>query len=203
MGSDGSQECCPCRWGSRASGHNHVKRPVPRPPPGKGGPAGRGFRQGVGGESLGALRGSIQPACKALGPQGPRGSIGGCERVVLHSQARCWRERRRAAAAVRALLPAPLLPMPFLPPGFFPDSQHHHPKVSLEEGICLLVCLFSLCLIRGRREEKSHKQSTRLLAPPLLYFPPPAPFLPSRGSKIPAWKELFKVHAWMAANWKR
>lgn len=115
-------------------------------------------------------------ACRASGPQGLGRSTGGCcEWVVLNRQARRWGERGRAAAAVTALLPAPLLLMPFLPPGFFPDSQHHHPKVSLEEGICLLVCLFILCLIRGRRQKKSHKQSARLFPFPFSVLPPPFP----------------------------
>jgi len=126
----------------------------------------------------------------ASGPQGPRGSTGGCQRVVLNSQMRWGRERHRAAAVVTALLPAPLLSMPFLPPGFFPDSQHHHPKVSLEEGICVLVCLFILCLIRGRREKKSHKQSSCLLLFPLL-FPPSFSLPVVKGGKIPFRKELF------------
>lgn len=106
-------------------------------------------------------------------PEGLRGSTRGWEWVVLSCQADWWGERGRAAAAVTALLPAPLLLVPFLPPGFFPDSQHHHPKVSLEEGICLLVCLFIICLIRGRTEKKAHKQSACLFLFPALFPLPP------------------------------
>lgn len=114
-----------------------------------------------------------EPSERLSPPEGLRGSTRGWEWVVLSRQARWWGERGRAAAAVTALLPAPLLLMPFLPPGFFPDSQHHHPKVSLEEGICLLVCLFIICLIRGRTEKKSHKQSACLFLFPALFPLPP------------------------------
>lgn len=173
----GSQGSCPCKRAKKPLATTPLKSPLTHLPMYVAAPCVRqglleGWDEGLWGHWGGFHLGTT---CKASGHQGPRGSTGGCGRVDLHSQARWRREHRRAAAAATVLLPAPLLPMPFLPPGFFPDSQHHHPKVSLEEGICLLVCLFILCLIRGRREKKSHKQSTRLL----LFLLSPCLLLPS------------------------
>lgn len=67
----------------------HVECPVAPSPSMEALPRRQGLLTGGGRRVSGVIAGfHSTPACKALGPQGPRGSIGGCVRVVLRSQAR-------------------------------------------------------------------------------------------------------------------